>query len=167
MPKIQIGTDIINFPNSGTDALWSPAVIQFAEAVADKLAALASEYDIPPQVQNLNSDSNTNLVINNAAFAGNVVRKFSFNYAIYRATTDLSVKIAEAGTLTAVYNTGTSSWDFEDQYVGDRQANGESYHLFDVNSSGQVLLTTVAIGSPYDSTNSRISFSGKTEKVNN
>jgi hypothetical protein len=164
MPKIQIGTDIINFPNNGSDALWSPAVIQFAEAVADTLAGIVSPYDVTPKVQTLNTDTNTNLDLVGATFDGGLVRKFSLSYAIYRTRTDSSLSISEAGTLTGTFNTDTVSWEIQDEYIGDRQANGEPYHKFNIGSE-QVTLDTVGIGSPYDNINSKISFSAKTELV--
>ncbi len=164
MPKIQIGTDIINFPNNGSDALWSPAVIQFAEAVADTLSGIISPYDVTPKVQTLNTDTNTNLALGGATFDGGLVRKFSLNYAIYRTRTDSSLSISEAGILTGTFNTDTVSWEIQDEYIGDRQANGEPYHKFTIGSE-QVFLDTVGIGSPYDPINSKISFSAKTELV--
>lgn len=162
MGKIQIGTDIINFPNSGSDALWSPAVIQFAESVADVLSGIVSPYDITPKVQTLTTDGNTGLILSGATFAGSNVRKFTLNYAIYR--TNGVTSISEAGTLTGTFNTSTASWEIQDEYIGDRQANGLAYHSFSIGSE-QVFLDTVAIGGAYDNTNSKISFSATTELV--
>lgn len=162
MPKIQIGTDIINFPSSGSDALWSPAIIQFAETVADTLSGIVSPYDVTPKVQTLTTDGNTALVLSGATFSGGNVRKFTLDYAIYR--TNGVTSISEAGTLTGTFNTGTASWEIQDEYIGDRQANGQAYHSFSIGSE-QVYLDTVAIGGTYDNVNSKISFSAKTELV--
>lgn len=162
MPKIQVGTDIVNFPNSGSDALWSPAVIQFAEIVADTLSGIVSPYDVTPKVQTLTTDGNTGLTLVGATFSGGNVRKFSLSYAIYR--TNGVTSISEAGTLTGTFNTATTSWEIQDEYVGNRQANGTSYHSFTIGSE-QVFLDTVAIGGAYDNINSKISFSAKTELV--
>lgn len=164
MPKIQIGTDIINFPNNGTDALWSPAIIQFAEAVSDTLSGIVSPYDITPKVQTLNNDANVDLPLTGATFDGGLVRKFLLSYAIYRTRTDSTLSISEAGTVTGTFNTDTVSWEIQDEYIGDRQANGNSYHTFKIGSE-QVTLDTVAIGGAYDNINSKISFSAKTELV--
>lgn len=164
MPKIQVGTDIINFPNNGSDALWSPAIIQFAEAVADTLSGIVSPYDITPKVQTLTTDGNTSLTLTGATFSGSNVRKFELSYAIYRTRSDASLSISEAGTLTGTFNTLTASWEIEDEYIGNRQANGDSYHYFTIGAE-QVFLDTVAIGGAYDNVNSKISFSAKTELV--
>ena len=162
MPKIQIGTDIINFPNNGSDALWSPAIIQFAETVADTLSGIVSPYDVTPKVQTLTTDGNTGLILIGASFDGGNVRKFSLNYAIYRTNGVLS--ISEAGILTGTFNTDTVSWEIQDEFIGDRQTNGLAYHKFTIGSE-QVFLDTVAIGGAYDNVNSKISFSAKTELV--
>ncbi len=166
MGKIQIGTDIINFPNNGSDALWSPAIIQFAEVVADTLSGIIGPFDVTPKVQTLTNDANASppLALTDATFDGGNVRKFSLSYAIYRTRTDSTLSISEAGTLTGTFNTDTISWEIQDEYIGDRQANGEPYHKFTIGSE-QVFLETVAIGSPYDNINSKISFSAKTELV--
>lgn len=170
MPKIQIGTDIINFPNSGTDALWSPSVIQFAELVADTLNGIASPYDISPQVLNLTTDINNEFVLPGTEFPKVAVRKFSLSYAIYRTRTNSSLSVTESGTFTGIYNSKTSQWEWQDEYNGDRQPNGDAYHEFKINSEDKVTLTTTSIGipgSPYDSLNSKISYSAKTLLVDN
>lgn len=166
MPKIQIGTDIINFPNSGTDALWSPSVIQFAELVADTLNGIASPYDLSPRVQDLTTDYNTGLFLQGAEFPNTAVRQFSLSYAIYRTRTDSSLSVTESGILNGIYNSKTAEWELQDQYHGDRKSDGECYHEFIMNSD-KVTLTTFAIGSPYDANNSKISYSAKTLLVDN
>lgn len=162
MPKIQIGTDIINFPNSGSDALWSPAIIQFAEVVADTLSGIISPYDVTPKVQTLITDANVNLILTSATFSGGNVQKFSFDYVIYR--TNGVTSISESGIVTGSYNGLTTSWEIQDEYIGDRQADGTAWHYFTIGSE-QLYLNTVAIGGSYDNINSKISFSAKTELV--
>jgi len=162
MPRIQIGTEVIDFPKNGTDALWSPAVIQFALAVADQLSGIVSPFDVTPKVQTLITNLNVGLVISSALFPGGSVRKFTLDYAIYRVSSTTS--ISEAGTLTGTFNTDTGLWEIQDEYIGDRQANGTSYHTFSM-SGDQVLLDTVAIGGVYDNVNSKISYTGRTELV--
>jgi hypothetical protein len=160
MPKIQIGTEIINFPNNGTDALWSPAVIQFATSVASALSGIVSPFDITPTVQTLINDGNSNLVIADASFSGGNVRKFSFSYVIYR--TNGIISISESGTVTGTFDELAVSWDIQDEYIGDRQADGRSWHSFSMIAE-QLVLDTVAMGGAYDNVNSKISYSAKTE----
>jgi hypothetical protein len=166
MPKIIIGSDVINFPNSGTDALWSPSVIQFAEVVADTFSKIVSPYDVSPQVQNLTTDTNVNLELVSVEFPNFIVRQFTFNYAIYRTREDASLTVIESGTVNGIYNTSSASWSIEDSYIGDRQPDGSSYHSFSMLAD-KLVLNTVAIGAPYDSANSKISYSAKTLLVDN
>lgn len=165
MPKIIIGTDVVNFPDNGSDALWSPAVIQFAELVSDELLGLANPYDIIPTVFILSDNSNPSVVDIGATFDSAFIRKFSLSYAIYRVTD--SVSIAEAGTVTGVYNTDTGSWTLQDEYIGDRQANGKSYHSFSIDPQNRIILTIEQLAGTINATQSKISFSAKTELVSN
>lgn len=165
MPKLQLGQTIINFPNNGTDALWSPAVIEFAEAVTDTLNGVIGPFDLGPTVQTLSQNVAT-VDLQDAKFNGALVRKFALSYAIYRTRLDNSFSISESGTLTGTFNTLTATWEIQDEYIGDRQPNGESYHKLTIGSE-QVQLQTIDIGTPYDGINSKISFSAKTELTSN
>lgn len=164
MPIIQIGSQLINFPNSGTDSNWSPAVIRFAQAVSDQLAAIASEFDIAPRVQILTSNANPALAVTDVIFPNNAVRSFTFSYAIYRLSD--STSLAESGTVTGVYNTDDSLWVLQHEFEGERQSDGTPYHTFSM-SGDQVILTTIAIPGIYNSTESKISYAAKTILVTN
>jgi hypothetical protein len=159
MSNITIGQKVIPFPASGTDANWSGPVIAFAQAVADQLATVASQFDISPRVLILTSNSNTNVPIPNAIFPSGSVRSFIFSYAIYR--TDGVTALDESGTVTGVYNSLSASWDLEHEFQGARQASGAPYHTFSI-SGDQIQISTVALTGTYDATNSKISYSAKT-----
>jgi hypothetical protein len=163
MPRITIGTKVIDFPGSGRDANWSQSVIEFAVEVANVLAGLASRFDISPRVQILTNDANTNLDLDTVIFPSGSVRSFVFTYSIYR--TNGTTSITEAGTITGVFDTLTSTWEIQRDFEGDKQANGNSYHSF-IMSGDQMQLSTVAMGGSYDSINSKISYSAKTNLVN-
>jgi len=162
MPRITIGSTVIDFPNTGSDSTWSPAVIQFAEEVADQLSGLAGAFDVNPKVQTLDNDANVNLAISSANFPGTSVRSFIFTYGLYR--TNGVDNLAESGTVTGVFNTGDSSWELQHEFVGPRQASGIPYTAFEM-SGDELTISTVAIGGSYDSSNSRISYSAKTQLV--
>lgn len=162
MPRINIGGTIINFPNSGTDANWAPAVIEFAQAVADVLASIASPFDISPRVQILTSDNNINININSVTFPSGSVRAFLFSYAIYRVNDTMA--LAETGSIYGVYDTLNSTWSLNHQFEGEKQSSGQPYHTF-IMSGDQMQLSTVAIGGSYDSNNSKISYSAKTNLI--
>lgn len=168
MPKIIVGTDVVNFPDNGSDALWSPAIIQFAELVADQLNVSSNPNDIPPSVigisgvnaENINVGSNINT---------SQVRKFSMDYAIYREYINglsIQLSITESGTFSGTYNIHSGIWTIQDEYFGDKKNDGTSYHLFSM-SGNQIQLDTEAISgsaiTPSDP--SALSFSLKTELV--
>lgn len=170
MPKIVIGEVTIDFPNTGADPTWSPSIIQFAQAVENQLSTISSNYDVRPSVLYLDENSNTGLLIPEAAFDKTKVRAFTFSYAIFREVdTTISpitvVKsLAESGTVIGVHD-GTS-WSLEHEYEGERQTNGQSYHTFTIDSQNQLRLTTielpVSLNQIYNGTKSKISYSAKT-----
>jgi hypothetical protein len=162
--KITIGDQTINFPSSGTDANWAAAVDDFAIAVADQLAAIASPFDVSPRVQTLSSDSYSQFALPGAAFPDGSVRSFNFNYGIYR--TNGTISIAEEGQVNGVYNSSTSSWTLRTEFQGPRQSDGTVYNSFSM-SGDQLTLSTVAIGGAYDGTTSKISYFAKTNVVSN
>jgi len=168
MAKIIIGTTVIDFPASGTDANWGIAVDQFANAVANELAGLASPFDVSPRVETLNNDANLLLPIPGCLFPNTSVRSFSLSYAIYRTNGSGlgNTTLAEAGTVNGVYNNVTTQWYLDHMFNGDRQANGDAYHTFSMVGD-ELNLTTIAIGGSYDSINSKISYAAKTVLVSN
>lgn len=167
MPLITIGNQVINFPNTGRDAVWSDAVVDFAQAVATQLSGAVGPFDIPPLVQNLTLNTNTNLAIVSASFPNTQVRSFDFSYAIYRVSTGGgAMSLDETGTVKAVYNTATAAWRLEHNFTGTRKADGTAYHSFAM-SGDQLVLNTDAITGVYDGTNSRISYSATALTVSN
>ena len=164
MPNIQVGNRIIKFPNSGSDAQWSQPVIDFAQAVAQELQGISSEYDVNPRVQTLISNTNTNLAISGLTFPNSAVRGFTVSYAIYRTNTVDS--LVQTGTFSGIYDTVNSNWVVEHEFVGERQSNGLPYHTFGM-SGDNVTLSTIAMTGSYDNINSNISYSAKTLLLSN
>lgn len=162
--NVTIGNTVIPFPTSGTDANWSEPIVEFALAVAQVLQGVSLQFDVSPRVQLLSLDVNSGLNIVGANFPNGSVRKFELNYVIYRTNGSLSV--IDAGTVTGSYDTLGSQWNLEVDFNGSKQADGTSWHLFSM-AGDQLQLSTVAIGGSYDSTNSKISYSAKTELVSN
>ena len=160
--RIVIGSQVITAPSSGSDSNWAPAMTQFMVAVQDQLASIASQFDISPRVQILTSDTNTDLAINSATFPSGSVRAFTMTYAVYRTNTVTS--LAEQGTVSAVFDTLTSTWILQHEFEGHRQSSGSPYHTFSM-SGDNLTCSTVGIGGSYDSINSKLSYSVKTEVV--
>jgi hypothetical protein len=161
MPQITIGGTVINIPNQGSDPAWGEAWEQFAEVVAEQFDAISSSYDISPRVQDI-GDQPTNLAINGTSgnFLPAFVRKFTFDYAIYR--TNGSSTIWEGGTISGTYN--GSQWIIQREWNGDKQTDGTSYHSFAMSGNELQLTAATAI---VGSTTARISYSAKTELVSN
>jgi hypothetical protein len=162
--RLIVGSQVIEFPSSGQDANWSTSVIQFAQAVTDQLAAISSQFDISPRVQILSSNTNSGLVIDSCVFPSGSVRSFTFNYAIYRVSSTMN--LAEDGIVSGVYDTATSTWSLEHEFNGAKQSSGLPYHTFTM-SGDQLQLSTVALDGSYDSVDSTISYSAKTQLVSN
>ena len=179
---ITIGDTIIQFPNSGASPSWSPAIIQFAELVSIQLQSISSPFDVAPTVQVLTSNINAgiNLTGNgaNLSFPHGSVRSFDFTYALYQDSTGAgATSIAVTGTVIGVYNTTTTSWTIQHEYAGSvqgsttstqsitagHQGSGQAFLSFDMDGSDNLLLTTYGIFGSYDPTNSKISYSAKTE----
>lgn len=144
MPNITLDGEIIEFPNSAASPNWAPAVIRFAELVANSLNAFAGPYDVSKQVVPLNVDVNTNVDAPLLNFPVAAVRGAFIRYTVYRKS-DTVTKV-KAGNLIAVYNpdgTPGNKWDLTDVFSGQNILN------FSVTDEGQVQYTTTALGGIY------------------
>lgn len=159
---LMIGQQTIQFPNSGSDPNWSPAVIDFAKAVTAQLASLGSPFDIAPKVQILTSDANTSLNIQDAIFPSGSVRSFTLYYVTYRQNGVIA--LVEQGEIKGVFNTLTTTWTLCDQYNGNRQSDGTPWHSFQM-SGDQLQINLTAMGGSYNTTLSTLGYSAKTELV--
>jgi hypothetical protein len=160
--KITIGSTVINFPSSGTDANWAEAVEDFAVAVQDQLNSVGLPFDVSPQVIPINESGQQTLTATN--FPDAVVRAFTFNYSTYRIST--TANTIEVGTVIGVFNPSNNNWTLQHEFAGDKQPNGESYIVFDMDNDS-LRMTITSIGGTYDTVNSKISFSAKTLPVSN
>lgn len=160
--KITIGSTVINFPSSGTDANWAEAMDEFATAVTEQLAGVGLTYDVPPQVEEL-IESGTN-PIPLANFPNVSVRGFTLTYSAYRVASSPTVSKTQTGTVIGVYDATQNLWTLQHEFTGEKQSNGEPYITFDMNSDS-LEVTTVSLGGLYDQPNSKISFTAKTLPV--
>lgn len=162
MPKIIIDTTVIDFPESGTDANWAPAVVEFAQAVENSLSKIGTAYDKAPRIEPLPSSTNgSSITLKDSYFPKEFVRSFILNYAIYRKTSTTTV--VEQGTFTAIYDDSLTEWLWEQNFVGNKQNSGEGYSTFlmDPAQPDFVKVNLVSIAGTYDETNSKISWSAK------
>ncbi len=164
---VTIGDTVIQFPNTGSSPIWSEAIIEFVQAVETQLQILSNPFDSPALVQPLTQNINTNLTLTASGsalgFPSASVRSFTFTYAIYRVSD--SASDASTGVVTGIYNSDAAIWGLSHEYAGDVQTSGAPWVTFDMNGSDEITLTTVLIPGIYDSVNSTISCSAKTELV--
>jgi hypothetical protein len=161
MPKITIGSNVIDFPNTGSDAVWSEPVVDFAVAVEGVLSSISNENDITPNVYDLPTLSGFNVIDSKLFFDSGVVRSFVFTYSINRVGAGISGKyIYETGTVTGVYNQDpgpNGGWKINQEFIGDKLPNGSLYNEFAI-SNGTLQIKLQDIGA----TAGKISCSAKT-----
>jgi hypothetical protein len=158
--KITIGDTVINFPTSGTDANWAEAVVEFAEAVQDKLLQVGLPYDLAPQVLALPEVSTITL----GSFPSAEVRAITLNYATYRVASSPVTSKEEIGVVSVVFNETVGQWTLQHEFSGDKKLDGTSYLTFAMTGNS-LEVTPETIGGTYDTANSTISFSAKTLAV--
>lgn len=142
MPTITIGSTVIDFPNSSSSPNWSPAIIEFAQAVAANLAFAVGPYDIPPQSQAITQEFEGPTDITNLVFSTSAVRAAFIRYSVYRESSTPAVA-TETGTISIVYNQTNPSlnkWELSQDKTGDASIT------FSITDTGQVQFTTTTIG---------------------
>lgn len=139
---LTISGTTIEFPSSGASADWSPAVIQFAQAVEGALASVVGAFDVPPQIQIIDSyNPGVSVDMPSFSFPTSDVRAAQLIYSVYRTTTTETAY--ETGTLEIVYspnNPSTQQWETSRSYTGDGKIS------FYVTDAGQVQFTTETMG---------------------
>lgn len=141
MPRVTIQGTTINIPNTGSSPVWSTAILEFIQAVADALSGVAGDYDVPPQVLDLTNEVNTDLNIPKLVFPTTEVRSVIVTYAIYRQS-DAENEV-ETGTIDFVYDSEAGSWIVSREAVGSDRVGV----TFNVTNTGQVRISTTAMAS--------------------
>ena len=142
MPKITIGSNVIDFPNTGSDAVWSEPVVEFAVAVEETLSGITNAFDINPNVYDLPTTMDPitgyESIDDSLFFDSGEIRSFVFTYSINRIGAGVSGKyIYETGTVTGVFNEDpgiNGGWKINQEFVGDKLPNGSLYNKFRINN---------------------------------
>ena len=141
-----VGTPI-QFPSSGQDPNWAPAVIQFAELVATALSGIVGTYDVPPQGQDISGASFNPTVspvaISALNFPTTEVQAVFVKYAIYRTASAPTTAVSEAGELIATYDPSRSPGSL---WEVTRTSDGNAGATFTVSDTGQFFLSLSQIG---------------------
>lgn len=140
MPTIIIAGTPINFPDTGNSPVWSDAVIQFAQTVAQTLNGIVGPFDIEPQIYNMVANLNTNVAISNLQFPVSNVRSANIRYDVSRSTNSTSVY--EAGNILIDYNPNNpigNKWSISQDFIGNADIT------FAITDTGQFTFTTTTI----------------------
>ena len=145
--RLTIKGTVIEFPESSAAPDWSPALVEFAQAVADAVNAFTGTYDVAPQVQNIDAyNSATNITIDNLSFPPSDVRAATIYYTVYRQTDNSGPpdgeEVTEAGTLEIEYN---ASRPTNEKWQIVRSGLGNASISFNITDLGQVRFTTTAL----------------------
>lgn len=139
MPSITIGGTVIDFPDTGASPDWSPAIIQFAQAVELALAGLVGPYDVGPQSFNIDAyNPGTNISIPFLTFSTSEVRGAFIRYTVYRNTS--TTTLSEIGNILIIYNpTNPTSNKWE---ISRETVSGSAQISFSITDTGQIQFTT-------------------------
>ncbi len=141
--RIEILGTVINFPSSGQDPNWAPAMVEFAQLIEEALNVAVGPYDVPPQTFNIDGYNTGGIDIPNLIFNNTVVRSANITISTYRTNTSPSVTVAETREISIVYNpTGPTNgkWEIAQDRVGDASIS------FEVSDDGQFSFVTTSIG---------------------
>lgn len=142
---ITIQNRVIRFPTSAESPNWAPAIVQFAEAVEDALNSIAGQFDVPPQVFNIDLYNGVGTQIPALEFPPSDVIHAKIQYSVLR-TTDSAIA-TEGGTIEIFYNeakTVGNKWELVVTREGDALID------FSISSSGLISFDTTALtGSNY------------------
>lgn len=156
MPTINIGSTVIDFPNTAESADWSQPVISFAEAAADAINASVGAADVLPNTFNIDALNGASLTnIPGFTFDTTIIRSTEISYSIIRERD--STTLVESGIIHAVYNPNGNSTE---KFVVTRDYTGDAQSELDITDEGQVQISTTAI-SGVGSHTGVISFSAK------
>lgn len=148
MPVINIQGTPINFPDSAASPNWAPAVIQFAQLVANALSAVIGAYDVSPQVFILDPFNPTSSPTNvpSLSFPTTNVRAAFIKYSVFRTTS--TTTSYQAGNIIVVYNPNNSvgnKWELIRDTVGKDSVSYPEDIYFTITDAGQVQFTTNAL----------------------
>ena len=152
---INISGEIIDFPSTAASPDWSPALIQFAQAVESAISGFAGPFDVPPQIEIIDAyNPGISIDMPNFAFPVSAVRGVDITYTVFRQTSTNTA--AEKGTIQAVYN---PDGPVGNKWNTSRELTGDGFISFYITDTGQMQFTTTTI--PGTSHTGRLAYSAK------
>lgn len=147
---LTFGNTIVDIPTSAQAPNWAEGVVDAFTAIADTLAAFAGPFDIPPQIQIIDTSNPgvPNTDITSLSFPTSSVRAVDITYSVFRSTTGGgATTVYETGHIVAIYSPSNSignKWEMSQDRVGDGQI------AFNITDLGQVQFTaTIITGSSH------------------
>lgn len=143
MPTLIINDQVIQFPDTADSPDWSPAIVQFAQAVADALAISVNTGDVFPQFFPLDAyNSASNISVPALFFSTNTTRSIFIRYSVYRQTD--SANADEAGDMIAIYNANNSVGQKWSLSIGNKTGH-DGQIAFNITDTGQVQFSTTPL----------------------
>lgn len=147
---ITIAGTTVNFPSSGQDPNWSPAVIEFAQLVEQALSIAVGPYDVAPQQYDIISDANTNVDLPNLSFPTSNVHGAVIRYSVLRTYGNID-PVSETGVLIINYNSSapvSGKWQISREFVGGNSSNdGQGARVtFAISDVGQISFSSTPLG---------------------
>lgn len=145
MPLINIAGTLIQFPDSSSNPNWSPAIVQFAQAVESALSGLAGSFDVAPQTYTMVASVNNNIDLPGLSFPPSQVLSVNIGYSILRDP-DTAVSgniVVQSGTMTLVYNADGGTGE---KWTQSHEYDSNASVTFDVSDIGQVSFSSTSLG---------------------
>lgn len=135
--KITIQNRVINFPTSAESPNWAPALVEFAQAVEAALGTITGQFDVAPQIFNIDLYNGIGTTVPALDFPPSNVSKVNIMYSVVRTT--LTSAVVEGGHIELLYDqtkTVGNKWDMEIARQGDALIE------FSINNAGLMSFTT-------------------------
>lgn len=135
MSDLQVGTEIFNYPDPGTEPGWGDDATGWAKAVTELLASIAGPGTINETQSNIDNNIAVATDIAGMVFNSSQTKSAIVLYRIQRDTDSIS-PLTEMGQLNIVLDDGT--WKLTRMIIVGNDAGV----LLDIDSTGQVQYTS-------------------------
>lgn len=118
------------YPEAGETPGWGEAATDWAQAVTDAVNGIVGAGDILPTLATIANNQTIFTSVTGLIFNTTNVKAAHIEYMVFRSTN--STELDEIGSLSAIYNTSTTSWEL------GRRSTGDAGIEFSITSGGQI-----------------------------